>query len=421
MNRLVRPFSLSVASKQAALILALLALLIASNSHVALIFPSYISPLHFSRLSDAVTAIALNLCPLPLFILARFSFGYVVALWMYGMIAGFIFLSYSTTLEYNHDQARISALLCLISFLVPALFLRLKITPFSIMPRTMDALMIGALIASAAVVAACAMYGFRLAGLLESLAMREEVVRPRLLNYLSGIASGAILPFCFAYFALNRRWVPTAIAAILLLSFFPVLLNKTVLMAPAWLVFLLVLYTVFNPKMATVLSILIPLTLGAGAYFLLPDIGRYAIGYINFRMIAIPSLALDHYFAFFSTHPYTNFCQINFVRLFTDCPYTEQLGIILKREYDLGNFNGSLFTTEGIASVGPVLAPISTFVCGIIIGLGNVASARLSPPLIAVSSGILVQALMNVPLSTVLLSNGGAALFALWFISHRGK
>jgi hypothetical protein len=95
--------------------------------------------------------------------------------------------------------------------------------------------------------------------------------------------------------------------------------------------------------------------------------------------------------------------------------------VILKHEYDLGNFNGSLFTTEGIASVGPVLAPIATFVCGIIIGLANIASSRLSPTLVAVSSGVLVQALTNVPLSTVLLSNGGAVLFMLWLVSPRCK
>ncbi|MBR1230196.1 hypothetical protein JQ600_35465 [Bradyrhizobium sp. AUGA SZCCT0176] len=404
----------------AALIFALLGLTVVSNSLVGRVFPAFISELRFPAPVDALVAAALVLIPLPLFVLARFSFGYIIGLWMYVMVAGFIFLSYSTKLEYNHSQARISALLCLISFLVPALFLRFRISLFSISPRAMNALMICALVLSAAVVAASAMYGFRIAGFLESLAMREEVTRPRLLNYLSGIVSGAVLPFCFAYFALNRQVALSAIAAALLLSFFPVLLNKTVLLAPVWLVFILALYTMFRPKTATVLSIAIPPMIGIAGYFIFTsELGALAFGFINLRMIAIPSVALDYYSHFFSSHPNTSFCQINFVRIFTECPYNEQLGAILKNEYNLGNFNGSLFATEGIASVGPVFAPIATFVCGIIIGLGNVASARLSPALIAVSSGVLVQALTNVPLSTVMLSNGGAALFLLWLVSPR--
>ena len=422
-----RPVSHLGAGRHVVLILALLALMVASNSFVGGFYPNRISPLHFSTISDAVEAVALTLCALPLFILARFSFGYVIGLWMYAMVVGFIFLSYSTKLEYDHSQARISALLCLISFLIPALFLRLNVRSFSVTPRTMNLLMVCALIASGIVAAACAMYGFRLGGLLQTLAMRDEVTRPRLLNYLSGIVSGTVLPFCFAYYAVNRRWILCAVAAALLLSFFPMLLSKTVLMAPAWLVFLFVLYTAFDPKTATAVSMIVPTVLGAAIYFLgsslFPgsSLGLYAITYLNLRMIATPSIALDHYFAFFSNHPHTYFCQINVVQLFAGCPYTEQLGVILKHEYDLGNFNGSLFTTEGIASVGPVLAPIATFVCGIIIGLANIASSRLSPTLVAVSSGVLVQALTNVPLSTVLLSNGGAVLFMLWLVSPRCK
>jgi hypothetical protein len=135
-------------------------------------------------------------------------------------------------------------------------------------------------------------------------------------------------------------------------------------------------------------------------------------------MIGIPSVALDYYFEFFSRNPLTHFCQINVVRTFTGCPYAEQLGVIFQKRYDLGNFNASLFATEGIASLG-FLAPIGTFVCGIVVACANAAAARLSPVLIAVSSGVLVQTLMNVPFSTSLLTGGGALLFALWAIVPR--
>jgi hypothetical protein len=188
---------------------------------------------------------------------------------------------------------------------------------------------------------------------------------------MNGACTGAILPFAIAYFGLQRRWLLSGGAALLLLAFFPLILNKTVLFTPVWLAFLSVLFRSFKPKTATVLSLMLPMSAGGALYLMSPEIGVHALGLINLRMIAIPSIALDHYFAFFSTHPITNFCQINIVRLFAECPYTEQLGVILANEYHQGNFNGSLFTTEGIASLGPVWAPFGTFLCGLIIALGN--------------------------------------------------
>jgi hypothetical protein len=81
----------------------------------------------------------------------------------------------------------------------------------------------------------------------------------------------------------------------------------------------------------------------------------------------------------------------------------------------MGNLNASLFATEGIASVGPIWAPASALVCGLILSLG--ISAWLSPCLIAVSSGLVVQALINVPLSAAFLSNDLFALLLLWTVT----
>jgi len=81
--------------------------------------------------------------------------------------------------------------------------------------------------------------------------------------------------------------------------------------------------------------------------------------------------------------------------------------------------NASLFATEGIASVGPKLAPLSALACGMVIGLANRLSAGLPPRFILLSGGLLLQILLNVPLTTSLLSNGAAVLFLLWSIMPR--
>jgi hypothetical protein len=101
------------------------------------------------------------------------------------------------------------------------------------------------------------------------------------------------------------------------------------------------------------------------------------------------------------------------------CPYQEQLSLVMEKAYKLGNYNASLFATEGIASVGPVFAPIAAFACGLVVALGNRLSAGLPPRFILVSGAILPQALLNVPLSTVMLTHGLGVLFLLWYITPR--
>jgi hypothetical protein len=92
------------------------------------------------------------------------------------------------------------------------------------------------------------------------------------------------------------------------------------------------------------------------------------------------------------------------------------LSIVMERTYQLGNFNASLFATEGIASVGLILAPFSGLACGLVIALGNRLSAGLPSTFILLSGGILPQVFVNVPLTTTLLTNGA---FVLWYVTPR--
>jgi hypothetical protein len=74
--------------------------------------------------------------------------------------------------------------------------------------------------------------------------------------------------------------------------------------------------------------------------------------------------------------------------------------------------NGSLFATEGVASVGP-------FICGLAIALGNKVSADLLKPFILTSAAIMPQFLLNVPFTTTLLSNGLA--FFSFLVRHADR
>jgi hypothetical protein len=57
--------------------------------------------------------------------------------------------------------------------------------------------------------------------------------------------------------------------------------------------------------------------------------------------------------------------------------------------------------------------------CGLVIAIGNRLSAGLPAGFILVSGAIIPQVLLNVPLTTVLLTHGAGLLFLLWYITPR--
>lgn len=373
---------------------------------------------------SAVGATLLLAALIPLFALARFSFGYIVGVASFGLIAGFIWLTYFVEPAYDDVRARWSAAASLLLFLLPVLFQTTRLPRAIVLThRMMNRLLLLALGIAIAVLAWNSYYGFAVVGILEADQLRGTFERPAVLRYLTAAVIGAVLSFAFACFACQRRYVVAALSVLLIVFFYPVLLNKTVLLAGVWLPFLFLLFRTFEPKRATVLALLIPMAVGLAAYVTVPagnpvqQLAAYMFGFANYRMFAFPSLALDRYSDFFASHQLTHFCQISLIRAIKGCLYAYQLGAEMAERYHIGNLDASLFATEGIASVGPIWAPASALVCGLILSLGNSISARLSPCLIAVSSGLVVQALINVPLSAAFLSNGLFALLLLWTVT----
>src|SRR5689334_4264568 len=78
---------------------------------------------------------------IPLFLRARFSFGYLIGFGFYGVVAGFVWITHYSGLNYDHVRARYSAIACLATFLLPLLFLTAPLPrPMAVSPRTMDRL-----------------------------------------------------------------------------------------------------------------------------------------------------------------------------------------------------------------------------------------------------------------------------------------
>ncbi|HEY3656203.1 MAG TPA: hypothetical protein VGL34_14650 [Steroidobacteraceae bacterium] len=376
----------------------------------------------FGGVRTAIPGIISLACFLPVFTLADFSFGYIVGVVFYGTIAGFIWLSYFTEFEYDHDTARWSSVLALTTFLLCPLFQMWTVRrAFKISIETMDKALTGALVAAVMVLIADIQFGFTIVGMDEAQRLRASVQRPVFLNYVTNNFIHAVLPFAFAFFAQRGHWLKAGTCLIIVASFYPALLNKTVLFAPLWLIYIFLIFRAVAPKRAWVLCLLAPLLLGLILNTAGESTGKLSVFYlINERFFAIPSIALDRYAHFFTSNPHTYFCQINVVRWLTGCPYSKELGSIFADHYRLGNLNASLFATEGAASVGFSWTPIVTLVCGAVLSIGNSVSRHLSPTFVATSSAIAVQALMNVPLSIALLTDGVGTLFILWYLCPDG-
>ena len=395
-----------------------------SLSYAAASFPGIVE---FERAN--VLAAILRTLPLiavsAVFMVSRFSFGYFVGFYFYTMIFGYLWFIEFSLLPYNHSLAMVSIFASALAFLAPALFVTSPIRArLDLSARGFDLLLFAILIFAALLIAAAAFYNFRLVGISEIYRFREELAFPAPLRYAIGITSNTLLPFAFAGFLLRGRILQAGLALALMLLFYPVTLSKLALFAPLWLLFLVFLCRMTEARSAVILSLVLPISVGLAALFLakaelvpIKWAAQY-FGLVNTRMVAMPSIALEVYNNFFSTHPLTHFCQINVLKRLIDCPYNEQLSILM-RVYNQGAFNASLFATEGIASVGPWLAPLSAFGCGLVIAIGNHLSSGLPPKFILLSAGILPQILLNVPLTTTLLTHGAGILFLLWYVTPR--
>lgn len=386
-------------------------------------YQSYM-PFDYDRIWIAVTiAVAFSAVSI-LFAFARFSFGYFVSFYIYTMILGFQWIAVSSKYEYDHRLAGISAAVSLVLLLIPTLFVTAPARQLLILSEEhFERLLNLTLIASAAVIATAATYNFRLASMSHIYDFRGEIAFPGPLRYLIGIVSSALLPFLFAcYWLLGFRW-RAALVLILLLLFYPITLTKFALFSPAWLIVLVVLSRLVEARSSVILSILVPMLVGVVVIGLTRaelgnPFGKY-FDVVNIRMMATPSSALDIYNHFFASHPLTWFCQISVLKEVMPCAYQDQLSVVMQDTYGFGMLNASLFATEGVASVGPYLAPLTALASGFVLALGNRASAGLPQRLVLISSGTLPHVLLNTPLTVTMVTHGAALLFLLWYVVPR--
>jgi len=422
----IRPYSARLRSPLLTLICLHIVTCCVSVAYASQIYHTFHIFYDPKRLFVAVLIVAAFALVSLLLVFADFSFGYFVGFYFYSMVVGYLWLTCFSDFGYNREMTGLSAAVSAIAFLLPVLFISSPIRRLpAISPRTFDRLLTFLFLLSLATVAIGASYNFQFVPPRAASSLRSDVI-PAIPRYTIGITSSVLLPFLFACFVANKSYWRASAVLGLLLFYYPITLSKIALFTPAWLIFLMLLSRIFKANIAVILSLLGPILVGVilltlSKYGIIPH--DSAIPYfeiVNFRMLTVPASAMDFYNDFFSKHDLTYFCQIRILKSMIGCPYYDQLSIVIRDAYpSVGNFNASLFATEGIASVGAWFAPVSVFVCGLVIALGNRLSAGLPPSFILLSGAILPQILLNVPLSTALLTHGGVFLFLLWYITPR--
>jgi hypothetical protein len=372
----------------------------------------------YGRKEGVAAILALTAVIAGAFVFSRFSFGYQAGFYLFAMMAGYFWLNIFGTLGYDRHAALISAIASIILFLAPVLLITRPARRFFTLPHAvLDLLPVCILCLSAVVFLLTALNGVRLVGLTDMYKYRDTLNHPHSFEYFVGTFYGALLPFAFACSLARKRWLMLLALCALSLLFYTVTLTKVSLFVSSLLIFFAILSAYFESRAAVILSLLIPTAVGLLARPFNSGIAFEVFGFLSFRMLAIPSISLDHYYVFFADHPLTHFCQLWFMKGIMDCPYSDQLGIVLSNWFRLGNLNASLFATEGVASVGPLFAPISALVCGLVLAVGNNVSAGLPKPFIFVSAAAIPHILLNVPLATTLLSHGLGLLFLLWYVT----
>jgi hypothetical protein len=96
------------------------------------------------------------------------------------------------------------------------------------------------LLFAAAVMACASAYNFKIMSFAEAglFRYRQPPYFPVALRYSMGAITSVLLPFAFACFVEKRQYWFASLALALLVGFYPILLMKTVLFTPVWLVIL---------------------------------------------------------------------------------------------------------------------------------------------------------------------------------------
>jgi hypothetical protein len=253
----------------------------------------------------------------------------------------------------------------------------------------------------------------------------NEIDAGPLVDYLVSWLSYCFLPFYLARGILNKRMRDVALAIVAALLIYSSTGAKAMILMPPIMLFMYGLMRAGRHFLPAVLAVMT-----AALFFvteLLPDdgIGFWVKFIFLLRTLCAGGWANFVYYEYFPQHGYTYYSHIGAVNKLTDAyPYGQySLGQTIGLEYsgsELANYNANFWASDGFAALGLVGIPVITVVALFVFFAINRISSRYSSRFVALWLSGFWLGLLNLPLTTALVSAGGAlTLLLLWFAARR--
>ena len=261
--------------------------------------------------------------------------------------------------------------------------------------------------------------------------LKQEPFAPAVYSYWW--LSGAILPLGLVWAIHTRSLLLFAVCFMAQIIMFGAISSKsaglTAFATPLFYLFACVFKESFGTVLILAVALLVTL---AGAFATNAGLVGIVISTLLARTLGIPGITAVQYDKFFSTYGYTYWTHINFIRLFSDYPYSREIPYEVGMHYyhnDLLSWNANFWASDGIAAFGlPGIIIISIF-AGLVLRILDQSCKHLDPRLTAAWALAPAMALSNIGLFTCLLTDGLGVMILIAFMlpprestpSKRGK
>lgn len=248
--------------------------------------------------------------------------------------------------------------------------------------------------------------------------------RSRLYDYLTSWSIYCFTSYLFARGLVHRKWSLLVLGFVCALMGYVAAGNKsTILLLPLTLGLYWLWGTGrrFLPRLLLAAAIII-----VAMVLIFPDTGvaGWAKSIVLIRLVGSSGWLASKYLEFFPDAGLTYFSHITPVNALTgaypfgDLSLGQMIGLATINSTE-ANHNASFWASDGIAALGPIGILVITPVVAGLLYIINRVTARLDTRFVVLWMCGFFMALMNVPLSTALLSGGGLIIFAqAWWLSR---
>jgi hypothetical protein len=239
-----------------------------------------------------------------------------------------------------------------------------------------------------------------------------------IMGYLSSWLSYCFISYFFARGLVSKRQLDVGLALLGCIVLYMTTGAKASLLLLPMTVGVLMLWKhgggFINRTLIAVITTILGLTL------LLPDdgISLWIKSIVLVRVIGTTGWTISKYFEYFDAHDYTYYTHISPVNaIFGGYPYGEfSLGQMIGIEYSgnaEANFNASFWASDGFAAMGVAGVFIVTLVMMAVLYIINRTTAIFPSRFTVVWMTGFFVAMLNVPLTTALLSGGGGIILCI--------